>query len=175
MKQTIENTKLFDVTATASRYCSIIQNAAEYDKTEFVNSVLSVLPKIYLEFFDLSVEGVDEEDELHLQEYIDEDYYENIRRHIEILLGADDTYLETFEEDMKYSDTPISASVAEGLADIFQALFNFTEAVRESEGEQIKEAFALCKENFETYWAQTLCNVMRALNSIRFSAGFGEE
>lgn len=175
MKQEETKARLFDVTAVASAYCSIIRNAAEYDKTEFVNSVLSVLPKIYWEFFDISTDGIDEIDELNLQEYIDEDYYENIRRHIEILLGADDTYLETFEEDMKYSDTPISASVAEGLADIFQALFNFTEDVRESEGEQMSHAFALCKENFETYWGQTLCNVMRALNSIRFSANFGEE
>ena len=102
--------------------------------------------------------------------YVDEDYYESIRRGVESIMGEDDTFLETFEEDMKYSDTPIASSVAECLADIFQDLFNFVSLVKESEGEQTQEALAECKENFESYWAQTLCNVMRALNHIRFSS-----
>ena len=89
---------------------------------------------------------------------------------VESIMGEDDTFLETFEEDMKYSDTPIASSVAECLADIFQDLFNFVSLVKESEGEQTQEALAECKENFESYWAQTLCNVMRALNHIRYSS-----
>ncbi len=40
-------------------------------------------------------------------------------------MGEDDVFLETFEEDMKYSDTPVAASVSESLADIFQPLYNF--------------------------------------------------
>ena len=54
------------------------------------------------------------------------------------------------------------------VGDIFQPLYNFVETVRESGSESIAEAYALCRETFESYWAQTLCNVLRALNNIYF-------
>ncbi|MDE6578646.1 MAG: DUF5063 domain-containing protein, partial [Muribaculaceae bacterium] len=82
-----------------------------------------------------------------------------------------DTFLETFKEDMKYSDSPIAASIAESLADIFQPLFNFASIVRDTEGDSIVEAFLQCKENFEEYWSQTLCNVLRALNHVKYRGG----
>ena len=85
------------------------------------------------------------------------------------MLGPDDVYLETFEEDMKYSDTPIAASVSESLADIFQPLYNFISVVRDSEGENLETAYKECRDNFVGYWGQTLCNVMRALNNIYFN------
>ncbi len=84
-------------------------------------------------------------------------------------MGPDDVFLETFEEDMKYSDTPIGSSVAECLADIFQPLCNYISVVRDSDGESAPAAFRECRENFEGYWSQTLCNVVRALNHIRYS------
>ena len=166
--------RLIAVTAIAARFCNELQNVAETTKKDFVNSILSQLPRLYWEFFDLSVEE-NEETDYYLQEYVDEDYYEQIRRQVENLLGADDIFLETFEEDMKYSDTPISASISECLADIFQALYNFVSAVKESDGDLLVEAYSLCRQNFVTYWAQTLCNVMRSLNALCFSEGFGEE
>ncbi len=102
-------------------------------------------------------------------EYVDEDYYNNVRHHIGSLLGPDDVYLETFEEDMKYSDTPIAASISESLADIFQPLYNFISVVKDSEGENLVAAYKVCHENFMEYWSQTLCNVLRALNHVYFN------
>lgn len=102
--------------------------------------------------------------------YVDEDYYEGVRLHIETLLGPDDTYLETFEEDMKYSDTPIASSISESLADIFQPLYNFISVVRDSDGEDLEGAYRECRENFVSYWGQTLCNVLRALNFIYYQS-----
>ena len=103
------------------------------------------------------------------QYYLDEDYYDSIRRSIETVMGEDDTYLEVFEEDMKYSDTPISASIAEGLTDIFQDLFNFVNNVKDAPQEQISDYVTVCKENFETFWGQRLCNVMKALHDIKYN------
>lgn len=96
-------------------------------------------------------------------------FYDSVRRNVETLLGPDDIFLETFEEDMKYSDTPIAASISECLADIFQPLYNFISVVKESEGEQSLAAYRDCREAFASYWAQTLCNVLRALNHLYFN------
>ena len=72
-------------------------------------------------------------------------------------------------DDMKYSDTPLSSSISENLADIYQALYNLVAGVKDATTEAANEVIANCKADFETYWGQTLCNVLRALHSLRFN------
>lgn len=170
MNQDTQRSRLLEIVAVSARYCALCQQAGEMEKDEFVDSMLGVLPRIYLEFHDLSADGVVTLGEAaYGASYVDEDYYESIRRHIELLMGPEDTFLETFEEDMKYSDTPIAASISESLADIFQPLFNFTQTVNDTDGDQMEEAYLACREDFAAYWAQTLCNVMRALNNVKYN------
>lgn len=161
--------RLLSVTALAADYCAACEAASETDRDEFVDKMLDMLPRIYWEFFDITAEDTTlmEESEF-FSSYLDEDYYESIRRHIEALMGPDDVFLETFEEDMKYSDIPIAASVAESLADIFQQLFNFISVVKDTDGEKMVEAYLEAKEDFISFWSQTLCNVLRALNHIKY-------
>ncbi len=116
----------------------------------------------------LEEETDEDDDDFYYGSYMDEDYYESIRRHVETLLGPDDVFLETFEEDMRYSETPIAASISESLADIFQPLYNFISVVKETEGEALEGAYRRCSAEFREYWSQTLCNVLRALNNLRY-------
>lgn len=169
MSETNTNTRLLGVVKLAADYCTACDNAREMEKQEFIDRMLDLLPRIYWEFFDLSAEIVSLDEADYFSSYVDEDYYESIRRHMESLLGPDDVFLETFEEDMKYSDTPIAASIAESLADIYQPMFDFISVVRDTDGDRLTEAFLHCKEDFEAYWSQTLCNVMRALNYVKYN------
>ena len=162
-----EKTRLLELVALSADYCFVCENVSEYNKEELIDRMLDLLPRIYWNFFDLQTEQIFIEE--FYPEYVDEDYYESIRRHIESIMGEDDIFLETFEEDMKYSETPIGASIAESLSDIFQPLFNFVNSVKEADGENIFEMFSHCKDEFISYWSQKLCNVLRALNSIKYS------
>lgn len=166
------NPNVLSFIGLANEYCMALSNVYETEKEEFVAEMLRLLPRIYISMSDVNVEQQMFDDSFYTgtASYVDEDYYESVRRGVETIMGEDDTFLETFEEDMKYSDTPIAASVAESLADIFQDLFNFVSIVKESEGAQTLEALAECKENFEVYWSQTLCNVLRAINHYRYSS-----
>lgn len=168
----MENLKnrLISLVATCSDYCVTLENARELDKEELVASLLNYLPRIYWEFSDLEAPEDASLDEWgsNLSEHLDEDQYNDVRNALASMLGEDDTYLETFEKDMKYSDTPIATSISENLADIYQPLYNFVVEVRESAGDSLEEAFRQCKDAFEQYWAQTLCNVLRPLNAIRY-------
>lgn len=152
--------------ALSNEYCSALENASQSTPAEFIAQMTRLLPRLYIAASDLQVDD-DLWDEPYISPALDEDYYEAIRRGVESLLGPDDVYLETFEDDMKYSDTPISASVSEGLADIFQALYNFLEMVRDATDEQSQQAISAAREDFASYWSQTLCNVMRPLNHLR--------
>ncbi len=150
--------------ALCNEYCSAAENAMQSDKTEFVANMVRLLPRIYISANDLKTDA-DLTEEAYIDSALDEDSYESVRRDVETVMGASDTYLEVFEEDMKYSDTPIAASVAEGIADIFQVLYNFVETIREAPTDTIAAALAAVKEDFDNYWSRVLCNVMRPLNA----------
>lgn len=153
----------------AAEYCQTLADARKADRNEFVSSMLRLLPRIYIALTDAETDPMAADDPFfNPGDYVDEQYYDSIRLGAEYLLGPDDTFLETFEQDMKYSDTPIAASVSELLADIFQSLYNFTYTVRDTEAELVPAALAMLKEDFENYWGQKLCNVMRPLNAIRY-------
>ncbi|MCH5236820.1 MAG: DUF5063 domain-containing protein [Muribaculaceae bacterium] len=165
--KTEDKARLYDIVALCNSYCELCQAWADMEKDEFIDRILSLLPKIYWNFFDLVPETIPLEDD-YFSTYVDEDLYEFIQKGIASIIGAQDTYLDTFHEDMKYSETPITASVSEGLADIFQPLFDFISIVRDSDGDRLEDAYLDCREKFESYWSQNLCNVMKALNDIKF-------
>lgn len=167
-----ETNRLIEIVDLAKNYCELCETALEYDKMEFTDRVLDLLPRLYWNFFDLSA-GVSLGESEYFSDYVDETLYGRVQSGISSVMGSSDTFLETFEEDMKYSETPIAASISECLADIFQPLYNFISIVHDSEGSQMEEAFISCREDFENYWSQTLCNALKALNNVKF--GMKEE
>ncbi len=152
--------------ALCNEYCSAVENAMTADPREFTGMMLRLLPRLYICASDLTDEGA--LDEGYIDSALNEAEYDSVRRSIETLMGEDDTYLEVFEDDMKYSDTPIGASVAESLADLFQVFYNLLEAVRDAPDDVAASALAAVKDDFHGYWGQVLCNVMRPLNAIYY-------
>lgn len=152
--------------ALCNEYCNAVENASQTERDDFISAMLRLLPRIYICASDINT---DQLSDTFIDDTLTEDYYEAMRRDVEQLMGEDDTYLDVFEEDMKYSDTPIAASISEGIADIFQVLYNYLETVRDAPHDLIADATALVREDFDHYWARRLCNVFRAINAIRYS------
>ena len=159
---------LLSFIALANEYCQAVENAHQSVRQDFINGMLRLLPRIYITISDIPEPSIQSETSC-IPEALDEDNYEAVRRDMEQLLGEEDTFLEVFENDMKYSDTPIAASISELLADIFQVLFNFIENVKNAPEEIIMESIDSVKEDFQSYWSQILCNVVRPLNTIKYS------
>lgn len=156
------------VIALANEYCSLIENSLNSEKEQFIDKVIKILPRIYIAVCDIA-DIEDSDNELYIEPALQEEQYESARLSIAQLLGEDDSYLEVFESDMKYSDTPIGASIAENISDIYQELFNLIATAKESDQEDIPEINQLLKENFANYWSQTLCNLLRAVNNLKFN------
>lgn len=155
-------------TALCNEYCSACENSATMQPGDFAATMLRLLPRIYITASDLTDEGALDDGYIN-QDALSEDLYDSVRQNIQSLLGEDDTYLEVFIEDMKYSDTPIGASIAEGLADLFQVFYNYLETVRDATDDVAASAIVAVKEDFDSYWSQILCNVMRPINSYYHS------
>lgn len=169
MEEAEIRSKLIGFTSLASEYCMALENARETERQDFVQAMVNLLPRIYLTVSDISPEDLPAGAEFgYFPDYVDEDFYDSVRRNIEALIGEEDTFLETFEDDMKYSDTPIAASISECLADLFQPLYNFIHVAKDAGFEETASAFSECRDNFVAYWGQTLCNVMRPLHRIRY-------
>ena len=83
---------------------------------------------------------LEEEDDSWLNPVLDEQAYDDVRASVAVLMGEEDVFLEVFEEDMKYSETPVAASISESLADIYQQLFNFLYTVADSTDDVIDSA-----------------------------------
>ena len=86
--------------ALCNEYCSAAENAMQSDKTEFVANMFRLLPRIYISANDLKTDA-DLTEEAYIDSALDEESYESVRRAVETVMGASDTYLEVFEEDMK--------------------------------------------------------------------------
>lgn len=159
------NNNAIAFTGLCSEYCANIARAYELTTRELTATMLKLLPRIYICALDLKAD-VELTEEAWIEPALSEDEYNDIRNNLCALFGQHDVYLEVFEEDMKYSDTPVSASIAENLADIYQALFDYLNTVRFGTDEVTAAAVNATQESFKEYWSATLCNVLRALNNL---------
>lgn len=150
--------------ALSNEYCRSLEQAEGADKCEFIAVMIRLLPRIYICVSDISINQDDES--FIAQAYLDEPAYDDVRNSISSLMGEDDTYLEVFTDEMKYSDSPVCATVSENLADIYQSLYDATEGCRDATPEMIAATLSCCREDFSRRWGQTLVNVLRAIHSI---------
>lgn len=154
--------------ALANEYCHALENVSEYEESRaFIAEMLKLLPRIYISASDIKP---DDDSDSFIDSFLDENDYDTVRGNVSRIIGEDDTYLEVFIDDMKYSDTPISTNISENLADIYQPLYNFVATVKDATDETINEAINAVKSEFDTYWGQTLCNVLRALHLIYYKS-----
>ena len=156
------------IIALANEYCHALENVYEYEERRaYIAEMLKLLPRIYISASDIKP---DDDSDSFIDSFLDENDYDTVRGNVSRIIGEDDTYLEVFIDDMKYSDTPISTNISENLADIYQPLYNFVATVKDATDETINEAINAVKSEFDTYWCQTLCNVLRALHSIYYKS-----
>jgi len=167
---------VIEFTTVALQYCAFVENAAEKERTEFVDTLLKLLPLLYLkrilfQKFDL----LNEDESENSFQYVTIENYEIVRNNIAFVLRDMDDYLDVFVEEMKYSDAPILMTISENLADIYQDLKNYICAYKDGTEEIKMRALADCKKNFEQYWGQKLTNVMRALHEVRYGNNHCED
>lgn len=157
----------------AAEFCVFLEKSAGRNRHEFVETLLKLLPMLYLkaELLPKCVElGT-----FPLEELVKEGDYEYIRGTAADILGEQDDYLDVFVEDMKYSDKPIVKDISEDLADIYQDVRNFVGIYKIGFEDTMYDAIAKVRENFELYWGQTLVNTMRALHDVYYNQHIDSE
>ena len=148
----------------AVQLCLYLEQIEGQDKSEFVEKMLCLLPLLYLKAR-LLPKATEELDGFP-ERFVSEQEYEDIRQKVAQCMGADDTYLEVFVEDMRYSDEPITAFVSENIADIYQEVKDLACNYQTREEAVMNDALVSCLEGFEQHWGQKLLNVLRPLHAL---------
>lgn len=147
-------------------FCAFLEKDEVKSRNEWLGKIIRILPLLYLKAT-LLPETVQLNDEL-LETFVNEEDYARIETKVVSIMGEDDIYLDVFVEDMKYSDMPVSASISEDIADIYQDIRNFVSVYQYHLTAQMNDALSRCVENFRTYWGQKLVNVMRPLHALYY-------
>ena len=150
-------------------YCAFLEQADGKERLEFVDTLTKLLPLLYLKASLLPKYEILNE-AYYSEDFVTEGDYNMVRTHIYNIMGEKDDYLDVFVEDMKYSESPILATVSENLADIYQELKNFAMRYKNAtDDEEMMNVLAEVKEEFQYSWGQKTVNVMRALHEVRYT------
>ncbi|MDR0939876.1 MAG: DUF5063 domain-containing protein [Mediterranea sp.] len=159
---------VIEFVTVAAEYSAFVERAGEKRRGELVDTLLKLLPLLYLKASMLPpCEVVGDEAP---ETYVTEEAYEGLRATLAEALGDRDDYLDVFVEDMIYSDQPIRRSISEDLADIYQDIKDFVFVFQLGLPEVMNDALARCRENFGTLWGQRLVNTLRALHDTKYGA-----
>ncbi len=169
LKEIVYSRDSIEFVTVAVQYCAFLEDFAETTESELTDKLTKILPLLYLKAT-LVPETDTVNDDAPPEISVMESDYNYISSKLYNIFLNNDTYLEVFLQDMKYSETPISASISEDLADIYQDLKNFVTVFERGITENMNDALYLCAENFKAYWGgQKLVNVLRALHSLKYS------
>lgn len=167
IKNIVYSKETVEFVTVAVQYCGYLENLEEEDNKKPTDWLSKILPLLYLKASLLpDTEPLDDSDQ---EITVTEDIYNYIFSKLFNIYNKDDAYLEVFLQDMKYSDTPIGASISEDLTDIYQDLKNFITVYERGITENMNDALFVCNENFKSYWGQKLVNVLRALHALKYT------
>ncbi|ASB47805.1 DUF5063 domain-containing protein [Alkalitalea saponilacus] len=153
---------------TVSReFCNWLEGSTEQTPKEFVNTALKILPLLYLKASMLPRSETMLDD--FVETFVSEEEYEAVRYQVKSLMGRFDDYLEVFTADMERSDLPLTSTVSENMADIYQDLKDFLMNYRSAVTEIMNDSMVEMTSHFESYWGQRLVNVLRALHQVYYS------
>ncbi len=148
----------------ANEFCAFLEGCVKKTKLEFVATAQKLLPLLYLKASLLPKNETDLNEEA--ERFVSEADWEFIRSSVKTKMGKDDEFLEVFENEMSFSDTPIIASVSENFADIYQDIKNFISSYKIGSLELMNVALWDLNHHFYEYWGQKSVNTLRAIHKL---------
>ena len=138
----IYDIKVIDFVTVAVEFCAFMEAETLPARTEWVDKILKILPLLYIKA-SLLPETVPADNET-VATFVREEDYHRVALRVEEVMGEENIFLEVFLEEMKYSDTPVSAFVSECIADIYQDVRDFVSVYQFELTEQMNDALHRC-------------------------------
>jgi len=156
-----------------NEFCSFLERSDEMESPDFMGRLQKILPLLYLKASLLPELEHESEDEL--ERFVTEVEYNMIQQKVLRHTGSGDDYQEIFLAGMQFSETALTASIAENMADIYQDMKDMLMSFRTMNEEVMEQALSEIRNGFEQVWGQKLVNCLRAVHNLIYSEQFSEE
>lgn len=155
---------VIELITVANEFCSFLERSEEMESSDFLSRLQKILPLLYLKTSLLPTFEFESEEDL--EKYISEVDYNLIQQKVLHHTGASDDYQEVFVSGMQFSESALTSSIAEDMADIYQDLKEMVQSFRTLNEEVMEQAIWECQNNFSHFWGQKLVNSLRAVHNI---------
>ena len=156
-----------EFTTVAVQFCGYLESQEARDKREFIDTILKMLPLMYLKAQMLP--RVESEGDFLPADQVTESDYEWVKNNVYSVMAADDEFLDIAPDDATRTDETQWRSVSELLADVYQPVRNFLAVYQNGVETCMFDALWALSDNFEQYWGQALVDAMRQLHKVRYS------
>ena len=158
---------VIELITVANEFCSFLERSDEMESTDFLSRLQKMLPLLYLKASLLPKFEFEADDEL--EKYVTEVEYNLIQQKILVHTGAGDDYQEVFIQGMQFSESALTSSIAENVADIYQDMKDLVMSFRTMNEEVMEQALWESQSNFAQIWGQKLVNCLRAVHNLIYS------
>lgn len=158
---------VIEFVTVANEFCSFLEHSEELESSDFLGRLQKLLPLLYLKSSLLPEFDTDSEDDL--EKFVTEMDYNLIQQKILRHTGSNDDYQEVFVSGMQFSESALTASISENVADIYQDMKDLVMSFRTLNEEVMEQALGEVQRNFSQVWGQKLVNCLRAVHNIIYS------
>lgn len=151
----------------ANEFCSFLERSEDMETPDFLSRLQKILPLLYLKASLLPDYEIEAEDDL--EKFVTEMDYNIIQEKILHHTGAGNEYQEVFVSGMQFSESALTASISENVADIYQEMKDLVMSFRMLNEEVMEQAVWECKNNFSLLWGQSLVNCLRAVHNLIYN------
>lgn len=164
---------VIELITVANEFCSFLERADEMESADFLGRLQKMLPLLYLKASLLPKFEFEADDDL--EKYVTEVEYNLIQQKILAHTGAGDDYQEVFIPGMQFSESALTSSIAENVADVYQDMKDLIMSFRTMNDEVMEQALWESQSNFAQVWGQKLVNCLRAVHNLIYSENNTDE
>ncbi|MDD2307552.1 MAG: DUF5063 domain-containing protein [Prolixibacteraceae bacterium] len=164
---------VIELITVANEFCSFLERSDEMESADFLSRLQKMLPLLYLKASLLPKFEFEADDDL--EKYVTEVEYNLIQQKILAHTGAGDDYQEVFIQGMQFSESALTSSIAENVADVYQDMKDLIMSFRTMNDEVMEQALWECQSNFAQIWGQKLVNCLRAVHNLIYSENNTDE
>jgi len=173
LNEIVYSKNVVEFVTVAKEYCTFLENVAELDKDSLIDKSVKLLSLLYLKSNLLpDTEQINEEPN---EKFVTEFDWQFVRNGIETILGDDDTYLDFYDNEMNETAEPVSSSISENMADIYQDLKDFLSIYQLGNEELSNDAIHECFTSFSEYWGFRLVNSLRIFHFLIYKINKDEQ
>lgn len=158
---------IIEFVAVANEFCKYAEHASGISGDELLRILQRILPFLYIKASLLpSLKPYFEKGN---EKFVTESDWFLVHDQLKKKFGSANDYPEVFDERFNDSDGPVTSSLAENMADIYQDLKDFLLLYQTGTNEVMNDAIWECRNNFENIWGQKLVNSLRAIHRFIYS------